>query len=174
MMKFISRILVLTASMFANGALAASDSDVEKLKKTNECKICNLTEAELPNEQFRDANLYGTNMTAANLSGADLNGADLSAAGAALVDLSGADLSNALLIGTVLPDSNLSGANLSGADLSNADLSNADLSNADLSGAKLHNVNLQMAMSLDGSNLSSIQTCNTTMPEGSVLNTDCP
>jgi uncharacterized protein YjbI with pentapeptide repeats len=123
-MKFILRILAITTSMFANGALAASDSHVEKLKNTNECKICDLSSAELPNEQFRDANLYGASLYAANLSGADLSG--------------------------------------------------ADLSGADLSGAKLHNVNLQIAMSLDGANLSSIQTCNTTMPDGSVLNTDCP
>ncbi len=68
------------------------EKQVQNLKKTNNCKKCDLSGAKLNNLFLEYADLSGAN-------------------------LSGADLSNAMLSG-----GNLSGANLSGANLSDANL----------------------------------------------------
>ena len=77
----------------------------------------------------------------------DLGGADLSGA-----DLGGTNLSGAKLISV-----NLRGANLRGAKLISANLRGADLGGANLSGAYMQGAAL----------------CNTTMPDGSVINSGC-
>ena len=77
----------------------------------------------------------------------DLGGADLSSA-----DLGGANLGGAKLI-----SANLRGANLRGAKLISANLRGADLGGANLSGAYMQGAAL----------------CNTTMPDGSVINSGC-
>ena len=84
------------------------EKQVQTLKKTNNCKKCDLSGAKLSN---------------LDLSYADLSGANLS----------GADLSNSIFSGANLTKANLSGANLTGANLFEANLSGADVSKANLS-----------------------------------------
>ena len=72
-------------------------------------------------------------------------------------DLSGADLGGTNLSGAKLISANLRGANLRGAKLISANLRGADLGGANLSGAYMQGAAL----------------CNTTMPDGSVINSGC-
>jgi len=67
--------------------------DLAKFKKTNQCALCDLSEAD-----FRNANLQNAILRGANLTGADLNGADLTRADLNGANLSGANLSNAILL----------------------------------------------------------------------------
>ena len=80
---------------------------IQALKKSNNCKKC-------------------------DLSGAKLNNLDLSYA-----DLSGANLSGADLTNTVMSNANLAGANLTGAILTGANFFEANLKGADTSKATL-------------------------------------
>lgn len=84
------------------------EKQVQALKKTNNCKKC-------------------------DLSGAKLNNLDMSYADVSSANLSGADLSNSTLFGANLSKTNLSGANLSGVNLFEANLSGADVSKANFS-----------------------------------------
>ena len=54
--------------------------------------VCNLREADLTEEDFRETNLIGAQLQMANLAGADLKGADLQMANLAGADLTGVDL----------------------------------------------------------------------------------
>ena len=92
----------------------------------------------------------------------DLGGADLSGA-----DLGGTNLSGAKLISANLRGANLRGAKLISANLRGADLGGANLSGADLSGADLGGANLS------GAYMQGAALCNTTMPDGSVINSGC-
>ena len=83
------------------------DKQVQALKKTNNCKKC-------------------------DLSGAKLNNLDLSYADLSSANLSGADLSNTVLFGANLGKANLSGANLTSVNLFEANLSGANVANANL------------------------------------------
>ena len=56
---------------------------------------------------------------------------------------------------------------LGGADLSSADLGGTNLRDADLSGADLGGANLS------GAYMQGAALCNTTMPDGSVINSGC-
>tara|TARA_B110000503_G_scaffold133440_1_gene210935 strand:- start:1271 stop:1606 length:336 start_codon:yes stop_codon:yes gene_type:complete len=71
----------------------------------------------------------------------------------------------------------LSGADLNGADLSENDLSGADLSGARLAKADLRDTNLSGAKLLEadltGAIMNGAILCNTTMPDGSVIYSDC-
>ena len=96
-------------------------------------------------------------------------------------NLRGVDLSGVKLIGARISDSDLSGADLSGADLSGADLRGVDLSGANLRNADLRWANL-VRPDLRNANLTNakmpentdvLTTCNTTMPNGTIDNTDC-
>ena len=62
---------------------------------------------------------------------------------------------------------NLRGADLRDAKLKGADLKRADLRDADLEGANLRHADLEGAL-MKGAIL-----CNTTMPDGSVINSGC-
>ena len=84
------------------------EKQVQALKKTNNCKKC-------------------------DLSGAKLNNLDLSYADLSSANLSGADLSNSVFSSANLTKANLSGANLTSANFHGADLSGADVSKANLS-----------------------------------------
>ena len=75
----------------------------------------------------------------------------------ATCDLGGADLSGADLGGTNLSGAKLISANLRGANLRGAKLISANLRGADLGGAYMQGAAL----------------CNTTMPDGSVINSGC-
>jgi uncharacterized protein YjbI with pentapeptide repeats len=83
------------------------EKHVQALKKTNNCKKCDLS--------------------GATLSNLDLSYADLSSA-----NLSGSDLSNSVLSSANLTKANLSGANLTSVNFHGADLSGADVSKANL------------------------------------------
>lgn len=83
------------------------EKQVQVLKKTNNCKKC-------------------------DLSGAKLDKLDLSYADLSSANLSGADLTNTILMGSNLAKANLSGANLTGVNLFEANLSGANVSNANL------------------------------------------
>jgi uncharacterized protein YjbI with pentapeptide repeats len=66
-MKLTLTALTVAATIFASSASAFDPDDLQKLKDTNECRICDLT----------NANLFGANMFSANLSGAIMQGAIL-------------------------------------------------------------------------------------------------
>jgi uncharacterized protein YjbI with pentapeptide repeats len=106
-------------------AYAFCQADLNKLKSTNKCQGCNLSEADLSDwllskADLSDANLSGANLSHADLSGANLTRADLSYSYPSGADLSDANLSQANLIGAYLFETNLSGANLSDANFSYA------------------------------------------------------
>jgi len=129
------------------GVVLSGEAAKKKLLETKECTNCDLRGANL-----READLSGASLYRADLSGADLSGASL-----VLANLIEANLNLANLI-----EANLREANLREADLSGASLYRADLSGADLSGAKLYKADLSGA-----------KFCNTTMPDGSINNSDC-
>ena len=88
------------------------------------------------------------------------------------------DLSRAFLVDKDLSEANLTEANLTGADLTNANLTDANLSRANLTEANLMNVNFTGAnlteAVLDGTyNAKKATYCNTTMPDGTVNNSNC-
>ena len=136
--------------------------DLETLYATGMCQSCNLI----------GANLIGTNLSYADLNKASLIGADLSKA-----NLKGANLSWAILKSTSLRGSDLSDGKLIKVNLQNADLSGANLRNSDLSGAYLRESNLTNADLSQAKFTDAITTnavfCLTTMPDGSINNSDC-
>ncbi|MBA4391659.1 MAG: hypothetical protein C0399_12100 [Syntrophus sp. (in: bacteria)] len=115
-------VVMVVFSFFVTSTMlyGFDEKQVQTLKKTNNCKKCDLSGATL-------SNLY--------LEYADLSGANLS----------GADLSNAMLA-----NSNLSNANLSNSNLSNSNLSNANLSGANVSKANLSKIFLDQATWTNG------------------------
>jgi uncharacterized protein YjbI with pentapeptide repeats len=116
-------------------AQSANPQHVERLLKTNQCPMCDLSEANLA-----ETNLFGANLVGANLQGADLSGANLGAA-----NLSDANLSRARLQRTYLYEATLENTNLSQADLTGAYLKQAALSAVDFTGTKLQGTNLSRA-----------------------------
>lgn len=90
----------------------------------------NLTDADLSETSFDDADLTGSNLEGVNLKNSSLQNTELLG-----VYMSEATITNA----------NLGGANLSRSVIMEADLSDAYLDNADLSQAKLRNTTLQDA-----------------------------
>jgi uncharacterized protein YjbI with pentapeptide repeats len=108
-------IVCLAAGAPADRSLAESvtaKENLEKLKKTNSCRGCDLS---------------GLTLNRLHLAGADLEGADLSMVKFFLTNLSGANLKN----------SNLKGTSFGGCDLGEADLRGADLRGTSLDGAYL-------------------------------------
>ena len=114
------RLVLVIVALWANGALAFNQEDVEKLRNTGSCQKCDLSKFQFPDK----AKLNSADLTGANLFGAKLTNANLFGA-----KLTGANLTNA----------NLTGANLAVARLINADLTGANLTNANLTGANLTN-----------------------------------
>jgi uncharacterized protein YjbI with pentapeptide repeats len=104
----LTMVMVVVSFIVASTVLYGFDEkQVQALKKTNNCKKC-------------------------DLSGAKLNNLDLSYADLSSANLSGADLSNTTLFGANLSKANLSGANLTAVNLFEANLSGADVSKANL------------------------------------------
>lgn len=117
----------------------------------------NLSNATLPNAEFRKTDLQNAYLFSANLQGADLRLANLQGAYLYQADLQGADLRFANLQGANLNNVNLQGAdlrlaNLQGASFSNANLQGANLKFANLQGTDLEGAKLQGA-DLDNANL---------------------
>ena len=110
-----------------------------------------LNGAVLAGGDFRGAKLARADLRGTNLAGADLSGADLSTA-----DLEAADLANA----------NLEGADLAGANLRRCNLQGCRLRGVKgLARAALHDVNLQGATGLDGTEFAGADLAGARMPE---------
>ncbi len=128
--------------------VAANPQHVQRLLKTNQCPLCDLSGAD-----FTDANLFGANLVGANLKGALLTGANLGSANLTDADLTGAKLMRAYLDRATLENANFTQADLSAAYLKNAVTQGIQLSRANLSGINLANTNL-IGVNLKGTDLS--------------------
>ena len=114
-LKVLTALVVLAVALCGSGAASAFDAkQLAKLKATNACQGCDLSEADFSTGIFSSE---------VDLSGANLEKADLSDAILRWANLSGANLT----------DANLTEANLEWADLNGAVLLRANLSGADLS-----------------------------------------
>jgi uncharacterized protein YjbI with pentapeptide repeats len=149
-----------------------------------------LEEVELPDIRLNGANLYGVTLSDVDLRSADLSNAILEGSQLRGVDLSGANLSGCRLSDSAMEYVDLSNANLTDARLYETGLANVDLTNACLFGsmfgdnfslveANLTNVNLSIArihipLGVNNPRLRGAIFCNTTMPDGSVYNSNCP
>ena len=156
----------LSGAKFARAKLHGADLRGARLDKANfrgvVLRHADLREACLKVANFSPTNPRGrlfrsTPACDPNCDGADLYGADLS----------GANLTFALLTDANLTDANLAGANLNVADLTGANMTGANLTDANLTDAFLTNANLTNAI------LTGAYFCNTTMPDGSIDNSDC-
>ena len=130
-----------------------------ELALTGDCQRCNLKGADLRDANLVDSNLTGANLTGANLTGANLTGANLQPVRSFMAGFASATSTSV----------SLRGANLSNARLDGAYLRGIDLTNANLSGASLQEMYGYDRRSVRRSNF----YCNTTMPDGTVNNTDC-
>ena len=130
-----------------------------ELALTGDCQRCNLKGADLRDADLAGSNLTGANLTGANLTGANLTGANLQPTPPLMANFRSATSTSA----------SLRGANLSNARLDGAYLRGVDLTNANLSGASLQEMYDYDRRNVRRSNF----YCNTTMPDGTVNNTDC-
>ena len=96
--------LSLAITLLTAPAFGFKQEDLDKLKATNGCEKCSLSEADLRGANLEGANLYGASLTKDNLFGADLRGADLSGAVLRDVELDYVVLNNAILCNTFMPD----------------------------------------------------------------------
>lgn len=152
------RLILAAASMsvYLGGvAIAANPEHVDRLKRTNQCPLCDLSGANL-----QDVNLFGSNLVGANLRGANLSGANLGSANLTDADFTGATLTKAYLHQAILESTMFTSATLTdaylrdarfldtifgGATLRGANLSRTNLAGAVLKGADLSNANLSYA-----------------------------
>jgi uncharacterized protein YjbI with pentapeptide repeats len=157
----------------------------------------NLTGIELIEAKLIETKLIGTDLAGADLAEADLTNADLTqieqisrtklplplsnititnlgsyryirSTNLTGADLTWANLTNADLVEADLTNAKLALANLTGANLTGANVTGADLAEADLTNAKLVLANLSKG------NWREARFCQTTMPDGTVNNRDCP
>ena len=151
---------------------------LKRLAKTNNCRGCNLGDADLSGANLKGADLKKAKLVNANLDGADLQKADLSQAQLSWYDIDGgngfgfyrtscdvdlaaslkkANLGSANLEGANLGRANLGSSNLEGANLGRANLGSSNLKGANLKGANLEGANLEGAYlavaNLEGANL---------------------
>ena len=94
-MKLTLTALTVAATMFASSASAFDPADLQKLRDTNKCVECDLSD-------LSEANLWGANLIAANLWGANLSNANLNGANLGAAELSNANLNGAELLGTYM------------------------------------------------------------------------
>ena len=73
-MKRLLPMLLLVCSV---GVGAYDEDDLKKLKTTDECPRCDLSQANLTGAYLRGANLTGANLTEADLTGANFYRANL-------------------------------------------------------------------------------------------------
>ncbi|MFH7028607.1 MAG: pentapeptide repeat-containing protein [Heteroscytonema crispum UTEX LB 1556] len=153
--------------------------------------IADLSQAQMKQANFTDANLSRVLINRADLSRATLNRANLSSARLVGANLSSAQLVGADLRGTVLENASLTGADLGeanlkeanlfaarlgraiaiGTQLSFANLTKTDWQGADLSGADLERANLSNA-SLNAARLSGAILRSTNMENANLRNAD--
>ena len=117
------------------------------ISSNDEKPLLSLRESNLSQADLEGVNLWGANLGGANLWGTNLGGANLARA----------DLRGAILAGTYLRGAILRGADLGGAYLGGAYLVGANLAGANLAGADLERVTF----------------CETTMPDGTINNSNC-
>ncbi|MBE9117992.1 pentapeptide repeat-containing protein [Lusitaniella coriacea LEGE 07157] len=135
--KLLTATLLTAPFWLTSAAFAANPNHVERLRSTNQCPNCDLSNADL-----EDANLFGANLVNANLQGANLNSVNLGSANLTDANLTGATLRNAYLYKATLDSTNFNQADLSNAYLREVTLVNTDLAGATLQGVNLSRVNL--------------------------------
>ncbi len=116
------------AVALAGPAAAFDAADLKRLLSSGHCPGCDLSGAQIVDEDLRKAYLPGADLAGANLLVTNLSGADLSGA-----NLEGADLTQAVLLGTILD-----GANLKNATVQDADFTGASLSGTDIAGTAMN------------------------------------
>lgn len=99
--------------------------------------------------------------------GCDLEGANLVRANLKGANLEGANLKKAILIKVDLRSANLAGSDLEGANLWTAYLWKGNLEGVNLKGANLLNADIRSVR------MKNTILCNTTMPDGSIIDRDC-
>ncbi|MGB7056540.1 MAG: pentapeptide repeat-containing protein, partial [Geitlerinemataceae cyanobacterium] len=67
MISKLSILLILGILWVSGSASAADPEDLERLRISNECKGCDLKEANLAGANLREANLKEADLTSANL-----------------------------------------------------------------------------------------------------------
>ena len=112
MMKRTLTALTVAATMFASSANAFDPADLQKLKDTGDCVVCDLEGAVLS-----DVNMVGARLNFTILRGAVLTG----------LDMEGAELMGANLMGAVLDGTNLMGAKLHYAKMMGTKLCNTTM-----------------------------------------------
>ena len=125
-----SIILSLAIAFLAAPASGFKQENLDKLKATNACEMCDLRETYL-----REANLFRAKLTGANLVRTYLREANLTGA-----DLSDSDLSNADLTGAELNFADLRDSDLTGADLRDSDLTVTTFCNITMPDGSVNNV----------------------------------
>ncbi|MDJ0704585.1 MAG: serine/threonine-protein kinase [Leptolyngbyaceae cyanobacterium MO_188.B28] len=138
----------------------------------------NLENADLDQALMWGVKLEGSQLaTVQRLEGIQLGEVNLDGLNLQEIDLEGANLNRSSLREADLADANLKAislmnSNLENANLENANLENANLTNTDFEGSNLQGATLKGAKS-EGINLRGATLCNTTMPDGTVVNQDC-
>tara|TARA_B100001123_G_C14998711_1_gene902629 strand:- start:327 stop:695 length:369 start_codon:yes stop_codon:yes gene_type:complete len=93
-MFFSIKILIVSSVILTTQLTWAINPDhLAKLKKTNTCLLCDLSNSDFRNQNLENAVLRGSNLSGSSLNGANLTNADLNG-----VNFIGADLSNAILL----------------------------------------------------------------------------
>ena len=168
--KFLAIALIVAPLLGSPIARAANPEDVQRLRDTNECSECDLSNIDLSGMDLSNAklgfsNLRGSNLAGTNLEEAFLFGADLRETNLQNANLRDAELESAKLSGARLEGANLGGAFLRYASLWKANLSNANLTDSVLEGAFLFEAR--------GVNLEGATLCLTTLPDGTTSQEDC-
>ena len=94
-----NRFIVCLLSVIVLGvigtAIAANDAQVQQLRQTGKCTLCDLSGAQLNGARLEGADLTGANLFEAQMYGANLKGAKLAGAILQSADLKMADLTGA-------------------------------------------------------------------------------
>ena len=106
MKRLLAAVAVVTM-LVGSSALAFDPADLKKLRETNECASCDLSQADLFNDELTNANLIGADLTGTNLSSANLSYTDLTYANLSGTDLSFIDLIFARMNGTIFCDTTM-------------------------------------------------------------------
>jgi uncharacterized protein YjbI with pentapeptide repeats len=109
-----SWILAFTLIIGVTSLHGFDEAHLAKLKSTNNCRGCDLSNANLTNASLMSADLTGSNLSGANLTNAYLYLANLTNA-----NIENANLTNAHLYGAVFKGVKKAGADLSGATWTN-------------------------------------------------------
>lgn len=125
MTYFSQTLKQLTCSIFFIFFLSSCTEPIEKLNAGEDCKRCDLSNADLSGLSLKDIDLTGADLSGANLSNTDM----------VLVNFTDA----------ILKDADLSNSYLNSSIFYNSDLTNANLRNTDAKWAKFQNVNFTNA-----------------------------